>query len=199
MSRCIFLDRDGTINKEVNYLHKIEEFEILPSVIEGLQALQDKGFLLIIVSNQSGIARGYFTEEDLNVLNRNILSILREKGIIINDVLCCPHLEDGIVPEYTKVCNCRKPKPGLLYRAQQKYNINLASSYMIGDKLSDIETGKNAGCSTILVRTGYGMIEEQKENNHSDFIADNLIDAARWIIRNEEEIVEEGYRECYFR
>lgn len=185
MNKCVFLDRDGTINKEVGYLYKTEDFEILPTVVDGLRLLQKTGFLLIIVSNQSGIARGYFTEDDLRILNQSMLSTLKEKDILIDDIFYCPHLENAKIPIYAKECECRKPKIGMLSKAQKKYNIDFNCSYMIGDKKTDMQVGKRAGCSTILVQTGYGLIEESGVNKETDYIAKNFIDAAKWIIDSE--------------
>lgn len=137
MNKAIFLDRDGTINVEKSYLYRIEDFEFCPGVIEGLRLLQDAGFLLIITTNQSGIARGYYTENDFAVLNDWMLSCLRRYGIIISKVYYCPHLPDATVPEYRVECNCRKPKPGMIAKAIEEFSIDVGESFAIGDKLRD--------------------------------------------------------------
>ncbi|MCR5587732.1 MAG: HAD family hydrolase, partial [Lachnospiraceae bacterium] len=128
MNKAVFLDRDGTINVEKNYLYKIEDFVFLPGVIEGLKLLQDAGFLLIIITNQSGIARGYYTEEDFKILNNWMLNKLAENGINITKVYYCPHLPDAKIEEYRRDCDCRKPKLGLFYRAIKEYNIDIGKS-----------------------------------------------------------------------
>jgi D-glycero-D-manno-heptose 1,7-bisphosphate phosphatase len=137
MNKAVFLDRDGTINVEKNYLYKIEDFEFLPGVIEGLKLLQDAGYLLIIITNQSGIARGYYTEEDFNRLNNWMLNQLKENGVNISKVYYCPHLPDSPVEKYRKDCDCRKPKLGMFLQAVVDYNIDLCKSFAIGDKIRD--------------------------------------------------------------
>ena len=113
MNKVIFLDRDGTINIDKDYVYRIEEFELLPGVIQGLELLQNAGFLLIVISNQSGIARGYYAEEDYLQLNEYMISLLRENGVEVCDTYYCPHHPEAYVPTYKMDCNCRKPKIGL--------------------------------------------------------------------------------------
>ena len=137
MNKAIFLDRDGTINVEKNYLYKIEDFEFLPGVVEGLKQLQNAGYLLIIITNQSGIARGYYTEENFFRLNNWMLRDLNNKGIRITHVYFCPHHPEATIERYKKDCNCRKPQLGLFIQACLDYNIDLTQSYAIGDKLRD--------------------------------------------------------------
>lgn len=156
-NKAIFLDRDGVINKEVNYLSNPESFEFIEGSIEALKILKKKGFLLIIITNQAGIARGFFTIEILNAIHNKMINILKKNNVILDDIYYCPHH-----PEITGPCDCRKPKPGMILRAQSKFNINLSNSYMVGDTLIDIETGKAAKCKTVLVLTGYGKEEQKK-------------------------------------
>ena len=137
MNKAIFLDRDGTINVEKHYLYKIEDFQFLPGVIESLRHLQDAGFLLIVITNQSGIGRGYYTEGDFHKLNDWMVAILKEQGVTITEVYYCPHLLDAEVELYRKDCDCRKPKLGMYRQAVTDYNIELEQSYAIGDKIRD--------------------------------------------------------------
>lgn len=167
MNKAIILDRDGTINVEKDYLHKIEDFEFEEGVIEGLKILSNLGYIFIVVTNQSGIARGYYTEEDLQILNDYIGKCLEEEGIKIEKFYYCPHhLEKGI-GKYKIDCECRKPKPGMLEEAIKEFNIDRDKSFMIGDNISDIEAGINAKVTPILVETGYGKknILKAKELN----------------------------------
>lgn len=150
-NKAIFLDRDGTINVEKNYLYRKEDFEFIPGVIEALQMLQDCGYRLIIVTNQSGIARGYYSEQDLVLLNDWLKETLYNKGIIIDNIYYCPHLPDAIVPQYRISCNCRKPNLGLYERAIKEYDLDLSQCYAIGDKIRDCNICMNSGCNGYLI------------------------------------------------
>ena len=154
--KAIFLDRDGVINKEVSYLSNPNDFEFIEGSIKALKILKQKGFLIIIITNQAGIARGFFTEETLEAIHSKMIRILKQNNIELDDIYYCPHH-----PEFTGPCDCRKPNTGMLLKAQLEYNIDLTNSYIVGDTLNDIQTGKAARCKTVLVLTGYGK-EEQK-------------------------------------
>lgn len=156
MNKAIFLDRDGTINVEKHYLYKIEDFEFLPGVIEALKMLQDAGYLLIVITNQSGIGRGYYTENDFKVLNDWMVNTLKEKGIVISAVYYCPHLPDAKILKYRKDCECRKPKLGMYYQAIKDFNIDLSQSYAIGDKIRDCEICKTTVCHGFLISQNEG-------------------------------------------
>ncbi len=151
MNKAIFLDRDGTINVEKHYLYKIEDFEFLPGVVDALRDLQRAGYLLIIITNQSGIGRGYYTETDFQKLNDWMVSTLKEQGVSIADVYYCPHLPDAQVPEYRKECNCRKPKLGMYQQAILDYNIQIDQSYAIGDKIRDCAICESTPCKGYLI------------------------------------------------
>lgn len=151
MNKAVFLDRDGTINVDKAYLSKIEEFEYLPDVIEGLRMLQDAGFILIIVTNQSGIARGYYSEEDFLELNEWMLSDLKKKGIKIAKVFYCPHHPTALVEKYRIDCECRKPKLGMYEKAIKEFNIDISLSYTIGDKLRDSSICFDSKCKGFLI------------------------------------------------
>jgi len=172
--KAIFLDRDGVINKEVGYLHNIEDFEFINGVFESCSYFQSIGYEIIIITNQSGIGRGYYPEEDFYKVNDWMLSQFSLNEVNILDVFFCPHgPEDN--------CNCRKPNPGMLITAKEKYNISMKKSWMIGDKEADILAAHQAGIpNTILVRTGHKIDEISSK---SDYILDSIIDS-KDVIKN---------------
>lgn len=138
-NKALFLDRDGVINIEKNYVCSIAEFEFIPEIFEIIKKYQDEGFLIFVVSNQAGIARNYYTQTDVDTLHNWMVEQFRQKGIFIKEVYYCPHH-----PDYTGDCECRKPKPGMINKAIEKYNIDPLKSVLIGDKTSDIQAGINA-------------------------------------------------------
>lgn len=145
MNKAVYLDRDGIINQKLenDYVKNWDEFNFLPGAIEAIKAITEKGYLVIVVTNQRGIARGLMTEKDLEEIHRRMCEELQKHGAHIDDIFFCPHdIKDN--------CNCRKPKPGMLIEAQKKWNIDFAQSYIIGDSESDIEAGKRVGCKGIL-------------------------------------------------
>ena len=154
--RAVFLDRDGTINVEVQYLSDVADFQFIPGVPWALKRLKDAGFLLVVVTNQSGIGRGYYDEAALESIHDHMHADLASYGIAIDACYFCPHHPEHATGEYRQECDCRKPLPGMLQQAAQDLDIDLASSYMIGDKLADVEAGINAGCTSLMVLTGYG-------------------------------------------
>ena len=166
MRKAVFLDRDGTINVDKNYLYKIEDFEFFPRAVEALQLLQSSEYLLIIITNQSGIARGYFTENDFIRLNDFMLNELEKLGVHISKSYYCPHGPNS-------KCNCRKPKTGLFEQAVKEYNIDLSKSFAIGDKLRD--------CSICLTTKCRGFIINGKSNNENIKSVSNLFEAAKII------------------
>ena len=183
MKKAIFLDRDGTINVEKDYIYKSEDLVFEEGTIEALKTFKNLGYILIVVSNQSGIARGYFTEEDLNIFNNNMNEMLKKNGVEITEFYCCPHHPDGI-GEYKKVCECRKPNNKMIEDAIKKYNIDREKSYMIGDKTSDIGAGLKSNLKTVLVKTGYGLKDMEKVDKNETLICENLKDFSE-ILRRE--------------
>ena len=175
MKKAIFLDRDGTINVEKDYIYKSEDLVFEEGTIEALKTFKNLGYILIVVSNQSGIARGYFTEADLNIFNNNMNEILKKNGVEITEFYCCPHHPDGI-GKYKKVCECRKPNNKMIEDAIKKYNIDREKSYMIGDKISDIGAGLKSNLKTVLVKTGYGLKDMEKIDKNDTLICENLKD-----------------------
>jgi D-glycero-D-manno-heptose 1,7-bisphosphate phosphatase len=177
MRSAVFLDRDGTINIEKDYLYLAKDFEFIPGAVDAIHLLNKAGVMVIVVTNQSGVARGYYTEEDVENLHRHIAGELERFGAYIDAWLYCPHHPSGR-GSYALPCNCRKPLPGMLLEAAHRYDIDLENSTMIGDKRADIEAGLAAGCHTVLVRTGYGADEEQYINTPTA-ISDNLLSAVK--------------------
>lgn len=153
MNRAVFLDRDGTINVDKHYLHRIEDFEFIPKAVDGLRMLHDAGFLLIIVTNQSGIARGYYSEEDYIRLNNWMLGELEKTGVKIAASYYCPHLPDAQVTKYRVECKCRKPGTALFEQARDEFDINLQESWAIGDRMRDLSICDEGKCRGILINT----------------------------------------------
>ena len=171
-NKTIFLDRDGVINKEKNYLYKKEDFEFIDGVFEACRYFQEMGYQLVVVTNQSGISRGYYQEEDFHKITKWMLEQFESQNIKILDVFFCPH-----GPEST--CNCRKPKPGMLLDAKEKYKIDMKNSWMIGDKEADVSAANAAGIeNTILVKTGH---EIDGANSNAKFILKSMQNTIRII------------------
>ena len=162
MEKAVFLDRDGTINEEKDYLFRPEEFAFIPGAPEAIARLKNAGFLVIVVTNQSGVARGYFGVDDVRRLHDHLQRLLAEAGTAIDGFYLCPHHPEHGVGEYKTECDCRKGRPGMLLQAAAEHNIDLRRSFMVGDKLADVEAGRAAGCRPILVLTGYGQSEVEK-------------------------------------
>ncbi len=177
---AIFLDRDGTINEDVNFLSSPEQIVLIENSAEAIKEANELGLKVIVFTNQSGIARGYFTEEDLHRIHKRLDELLAEKGAKVDAYYYCPHHPTEGNGEYKVECECRKPKDGMLRRASREQNIDLKKSFVIGDRCVDIQAGKTAGATTILVLTGYGKEEYKKcksENLEPDFVAENLEEA----------------------
>ncbi|MCT7606963.1 D-glycero-beta-D-manno-heptose 1,7-bisphosphate 7-phosphatase [Aliarcobacter butzleri] len=155
INKALFLDRDGVINKEKNYLYKIEDFEFIDGVFETCKYFQDNGYLIIIITNQAGIARGKYTEDDYQLLTKWMIKEFEKNNIKISKVYHCPHH-----PDFSGECECRKPNPGMLLQAKKDFDIDLSQSILVGDKNSDIEAGINAGIKmNYLVETGHEIEE----------------------------------------
>lgn len=158
MSIAFFLDRDGTLNVEKGYIRNVDDLELIPGVAQAVRRLNDAGILAILTTNQTGAARGFYDLSHIHALNDRIQTLLKEEaGAHLDAVFYCPHLEKGTVEEFAKACTCRKPETGMILEAVKQFpQIEQASSYVLGDKASDVEFGKNAGCKSVLLKTGYG-------------------------------------------
>lgn len=186
MNKAVFLDRDGTINIEKNYLCRIEDFQYINGAIEALQILEKLGYLLIIVTNQSGIARGYYTEKEFLRLNQWMIKDLEQKGIHIAKVYFCPHHPDGIIKKYAAVCRCRKPATGLFWKAQEAFQIDMERSYAIGDKMRDVSICRESGIQGIILGEAGDDVSniDKQDVRKTIWRFDSLFDAAERIAEN---------------
>ena len=188
MSRpAVFLDRDGTIIEDVGFLRDLSQVDLLPWAADAIRQLRDAGYAIVVVTNQSGVGRGYFDEAHVAATHRAIDVALAESGASIDAYYYCPHYPTGTDPRYAIACECRKPAPGLLRRAAVDLDLDLARSWMVGDWWRDVAAGASAGTRTILVRTG--RREEHRpapdgEIARPDAILNNLMEAAGWILRS---------------
>lgn len=180
MNNAIFLDRDGVIVEDSGYVHRKDQLKLIPGSAEAIKLLNKNNFLVVIVTNQAGVAKGYFTENDVVLFNDLMKEKLREHDAYIDTIYYCPHHPEAKIEKYKINCNCRKPKPGMLEEAERKFDIDLEQSFIIGDRLSDIDTGKCIGCKAIMVLTGYG--KDEPKNDRIDYIAQNLYDAVEHIL-----------------
>jgi D-glycero-D-manno-heptose 1,7-bisphosphate phosphatase len=184
--RAVFLDRDGTIIEEVGYLDRPERVEFFPYTIDAIRVLNRAGLAVVLVSNQSGIARGFFTEAVVDDVHRKMETMLSAGGAHIDAYYYCPHHPDGKVKQYAQACDCRKPGRGLVDRAERELGVAPAASFVVGDRWLDVALARAIGGRGVLVRTGYGATEETRapEGLNADAIADNLIGAVSWILGN---------------
>lgn len=189
MQRAVFLDKDGTLIEDVPYNINVEKIRFAPYAFEALQQLNQLGFLLVIVTNQSGIARGYFGREEVENLHGYFSQVFDSIGIPLSGFYYCPHHPDAPAGEFSIDCDCRKPKPGMLRQAAHKLNIDLSASWMIGDILNDMEAGKSAGCNTILIDNGNETEWVLTPERQPDFTAADLKQAAN-IIKQQDRIHE---------
>jgi D-glycero-D-manno-heptose 1,7-bisphosphate phosphatase len=167
--RFVLLDRDGTVNVERHYLAVADGVDLLPNAAAGLRRLRELGFGLVVVTNQSGIGRGYFDQSALDAVHRRLRELLQAEGVVLDGIYCCPHTEQA-------GCGCRKPRPGLALRAAADLGFDPAESFVIGDRPADIDLGRGLGVPTILVRTGYGA--ESEKIVKADFVVGDLLEAA---------------------
>lgn len=188
--KTIFLDRDGTINEEVNYLYKKEDLKLIKHAADAIALFNEAGYQVVVVTNQAGVARGYYTEEDVKVLHEYLNEVLKKSHAHIDAFYYCPHHPEYGIGEYKTICRCRKPDIGLLEQAEEQEKVDKTGSWMIGDKLSDTKAGNKYGIRSILVGTGYGKEIYEKDrqegkNSGYDFYYEDLFSAAKWIIKNE--------------
>jgi D-glycero-D-manno-heptose 1,7-bisphosphate phosphatase len=189
MKPAVFVDRDGTINEQMGYINHPSRFLILPGVPEALGLLNRHNYLVIVISNQSGVARGYFPIALVHEVHDHLKAVLKEEGGIVDGIYFCPHHPQGIVPEYRRDCNCRKPKTGLIEQAQKAFDIDMAKSFVVGDRYLDMELAYRINAKGVLVKTGYGRGEIEHifpGKRMPAYIAKDLLHAAKWIVERSE-------------
>jgi len=183
----VFIDRDGTISEEVGYVNHLSRFQVYPWSAEAIRNLNHGGLKAIVVTNQAGVARGYFVESLIHEVHQKLSNELSLDGARLDAIYYCPHHPSVGNPPYLKDCTCRKPKPGMLLRAADEFQIELKRSYVIGDRYGDIELAHNAGTKSILVLSGYGIGEYEYQRQHwsiqPDWIAKNLLEATEIILK----------------
>lgn len=185
MNKAVFIDRDGTLIKDVPYNANPALIEFLPGAVEALIALKKNNFWVILISNQPGIASGFFTMDELKEMNKALRQILLYYDVALDGVYYCPHHPEGKIEKYSIECDCRKPKPGLILKAAAEHNIDLSNSWMIGDILNDVEAGNLAGCKTILLDNGNETEWIINEKRTSAFTVKNWKMIAQTILSNE--------------
>jgi len=176
-NKAVFLDRDGVMNVDTGYVSHSDDFQFIEGAIEACQKIKEKGYLLVVITNQSGIARGYFSEDEFMTLTEWMDWSLADKNVDLDGVYLCPHHPDKGIGDYKKACDCRKPQPGMINSAVEHLDIDVSQSILVGDKISDINAGKNAGIATnILVRTGKDITDE------GEALADHVLDTLTDVI-----------------
>jgi len=188
-NRVVFLDRDGTINEEVGYVNHIERFFLLPGVGQAIRLLNQHGWKTVVVTNQSGVARGYFPESLIHQVHQKMKKLLESEEAHLDGIYYCPHHPDIGVPPYRQKCRCRKPATGMIEEAMKEFALDLSQSYMVGDRGVDIEFAHHIGAKAILVLTGYGKGEWEYSGAHwrvkPDHVAPDLLEAVQWILLQE--------------
>lgn len=182
---AVFLDRDGTLVEEAGYIDRLERLRLFPWSLDAVRLLHRAGFRLIVVTNQAGVARGYFDEDFVRRAHEHLADQIRAAGGAVSGFYHCPHHPDAQVPQYRRACDCRKPAPGMFLQAARDHDLDLSRSYAIGDRWQDVQAAQNAGVRAILVRTGYGLTELARPRPALTpaALADSLIDATTWILR----------------
>lgn len=183
--KAIILDRDGTILVEKGFLSDPDGAEFLPGVAETIKLLNSRGISVVIVSNQSGVARGFFSEDEVRKVNSRMIEMLSEQGAKVDALYYCPHHKEGVVAEYAIDCDCRKPKPGMIHKAIDE--LGIVPIAVIGDQKCDVELGKSFGILSILVLTGYGENQPDEVKAMADYVAQDLADAVDWVLSHETE------------
>ncbi len=183
MNKCVFLDRDGVLIKDVGYLKNPDDIILLPNTVTALKNLKKVGFLLIIVTNQAGIAKGLFTVNDLEKVHKRLMGIYEDNNIAIDDLYFCPHHKDGMVKPYNIGCSCRKPDTGMVTDSAEKFGIDISRSFMVGDKDSDILLAKNSGLKSFYLKN---TMYEHDKNIIPDFYVSDLKEASDAIIKLQE-------------
>ncbi len=190
MKRAVFLDRDGTVSEEVGYVNHVGRFRLIPRAAQGIRRINESDYLAVLVTNQAGVARGYFKESLVIAVHERLEELLAENGAHLDGIYYCPHHPTAGEPPYRQDCDCRKPKPGMVLAAQRDLNIDVAQSFMVGDKHSDITFAQSVGMQGVLVKTGYGLGEIEQWSagwtEQPDQICEDLLDAVEWILSRDD-------------
>jgi D-glycero-D-manno-heptose 1,7-bisphosphate phosphatase len=188
-NKVVFLDRDGTINEQMGYVNHIDRFHLLPRVGQAIRLLNQHGWKVVVITNQSGVARGYFPESLVHQVHQKMRDLLKGEGAYLDGIYYCPHHPDVGIPPYRQDCRCRKPATGLIEDAVKELDLDCSKSYMVGDRGMDIEFARHVGSKGILVLTGYGRGEWEYFGDHwkvkPDYVAEDLLAAAQWILQQE--------------
>jgi D-glycero-D-manno-heptose 1,7-bisphosphate phosphatase len=184
--RAVFIDRDGTISEEVGYINHVSRFRLFPYAPAAIKRLNENGWLAIVITNQAGVARGYFSEDTIQAVHDAMTNELKSNGAQLDAVYYCAHHPSVGEPPYRFDCDCRKPKPGLILRAAKNFDIDLKKSWMVGDRYSDVELARNAGVKSMFVLSGYGRGEWEHQRaswtEQPDLVAEDLLEAVRLIV-----------------
>jgi len=187
--RAVFLDRDGTINEEVGYVNHLERFVLLPRVAEAIRLLNQHGLKAVVITNQSGVARGYFPESLVHLVHQRMQELLGREGAYLDGIYYCPHHPDVGSPPYRQKCGCRKPETGLVDKASTALDLDCSRSYLVGDRGNDFEFAHRIGAKGILVLTGYGRGEweycQDRWKAKPNHVAQDLYEAVQWILHQE--------------
>jgi histidinol-phosphate phosphatase family protein len=191
-SPAVFLDRDGTLLEEVGYLDRLERLTIFPFSVDGVRLLNRAGFKVVVITNQAGVARGLVEEPFVGEAHSYLAGVFAEGGATIDGWYYCPHHPDAPIEAYRQQCECRKPRPGMIRRAERDLDLDLARSFVVGDRWLDVELARAVGARGVLVRTGYGASEERRPQPgiQADAVVDNLMAAVTWILRHVTQNVE---------
>lgn len=185
---AVFLDRDGTVNEQMGYINHISRFHLLPNAAQAIRMLNEKNIPVVVVSNQSGLARGYFPVELLNAVHEKMNGLLAEEGASLDGVYYCPHHPEAKEEIHRLDCSCRKPKTGMLLQAAEELDLDLSKSFLVGDRWSDVKCAINAGCTPVLVLTGYGRGDQlyigPGQEVQPSFTAEDLLEAVEWILQS---------------
>jgi D-glycero-D-manno-heptose 1,7-bisphosphate phosphatase len=186
MKRAVFIDRDGTISEEVGYINHVSRFRLFPYAASAIRYLNENGWLAVVITNQAGVARGYFSEDTIQSVHAAMTRELQSAGARLDAIYYCAHHPSVGEPPYRLDCDCRKPKPGLILRAAKDLDIDLEHSWMVGDRYSDVELAANAGVKSMFVLSGYGRGEWEHQRagwtKQPDRVAENLLEAVRHIV-----------------
>jgi len=189
LNKAVFLDRDGVINEDPpHYAHRIDQLRLINGSGPAIKMLNIAQFKVIVIRNQSGVAKGLYKEDAVKIFNNEMIRQLGHFDAHVDAIYYCPHHPEATIKKYKIDCDCRKPKPGMILNGGKNFNIDFKASFLVGDKWSDIEAGQSVGCKTILVKTGHGQEEYERDQHPVDYVTADLFDAVRYFILREQKI-----------